>query len=185
MICSFWYQNVTVSIKMDIEWPKKMADELSVTLGVKTVFSGSLTCIDAYELPVSTPLSFQNLYFLRRLAGSSFSRCKFAFFFKNWPLQWRNLMIDWKAAWVWDPVTWTSLNSTFSNKLLIDRWCTIFESVNQISDHVFKCLSRSLIWTVTTEFVVKFRFPTVLKISPTTPNFFKNSTTTRWFWEKN
>ena len=51
--------------------------------------------------------------------------------------------------------------SNFSSKRLIDSWCAHSKSVNQISDHAFKCFSVSLISSVKSECVAKFRFASV------------------------
>ena len=54
-------------------------------------------------------------------------------------------------------MTGTYLNSTFSNNLLIDSWCSIFKSINRISDD-FKFLSGSLISTDKAHCVAKLGF---------------------------
>ena len=65
-------------------------------------------------------------------------------------------MIEISAFRVYGPVTGTSLNLTFLNKLLIDRWCSISMSDNHISDHGLKYLSGALISTDNLEC---FKFP--------------------------
>ena len=52
---------------------------------------------------------------------------------------------------------------TLSNKLLIESWCSISESVYQISDYGFKCLARSAISANKSECVAKLRFLPVLR----------------------
>ena len=47
-------------------------------------------------------------------------------------------MIDISNLRVSDPVTVACLNLTFSNKLLIDRWCSFSRIINHISNHGFK-----------------------------------------------
>ena len=59
-----------------------------------------------------------------------------------------------------DPVTFFL---TLSSKLLIESWCSISESVYQISDYGFKCLARSVIWANKSECVAKLRFSPVLR----------------------
>ena len=52
---------------------------------------------------------------------------------------------DWNALfWVWGFLTGPCLNSTFSNKLPIDSWCSISKDVNEFSDYLFKCLLKAL-----------------------------------------
>ena len=71
-------------------------------------------------------------------------------------------MIGMPTFRAWGPVTSTCLNVTFLNKLLIDSSSSIPKSVNQISDHDFKCLSGSLISTEKSECVAKFHFASVI-----------------------
>ena len=49
----------------------------------------------------------------------------------------------------------------FSNKLLIDSWCSIFRSVNNIFDRGVKHLLGCAIPTDKSEYVAKFRFASV------------------------
>ena len=52
----------------------------------------------------------------------------------------------------------------FSNKLVIDSWNSIFESVNHFSNHSDKSLSGSVISTNQSECVAKFRFASVSRV---------------------
>ena len=58
----------------------------------------------------------------------------------------------------YETVTGTCLNLTFSNKLVIDLWCSYSKLVNDISDHGIKCVLGSVVSTDKSECVVKFCF---------------------------
>ena len=75
---------------------------------------------------------------------------------EHWAARWRIVERCDLTYQLFGYVTVTCLNLTFSNTLLIDSWCSISENAKSISDHGFKCFSRSVVSTGKSGFVPLF-----------------------------
>ena len=86
--------------------------------------------------------------------------------FEYWAAKWYNLKRhDWEIAFLSETIfDGTHLHFTFTNKSLINSWCSTSNRVIETSDHSFKCLFGYAISTNKSECAAKFRFASVLSL---------------------